>query len=153
MVRTFAISCWLTLNALTGILWTYTRQARLRCDHLKVMYIIEKPSEAGGHHVTNYHTQENCSPPKHLFSPLQQSLIKHGTPQYPRWYIYRDPEDNQQKVNQGRRSGGWRSREARRVARAWSYLQLRFILETTETHLPSRCKCSARCRNGDGGHQ
>ena len=40
------------------------------------------------------------------------------------------------KVNPGRGAGGWRSRGARRVARA-----------------PSRCKCSARRKNGGRGDQ
>ena len=40
------------------------------------------------------------------------------------------------KVNPGSETGRGRSRGARRVARA-----------------PSPCKCSARHRNGDGGHQ
>ena len=39
-------------------------------------------------------------------------------------------------VNPGRGTGGWRSRGARRVACA-----------------PSRFKCSAQRKNGDGGHQ
>ena len=39
-------------------------------------------------------------------------------------------------VNPWRGTGEWRGRGARRVARA-----------------PSRCKCSARRKSGDGGHQ
>ena len=39
------------------------------------------------------------------------------------------------KVDPGTGTGGWRSRGPRRVARA-----------------PSRCRCSSRRRNGDGGH-
>ena len=39
-------------------------------------------------------------------------------------------------ANPGKGTGGWRSRGARRVARA-----------------PSRCRCSTRRRNRDGGHQ
>ena len=40
------------------------------------------------------------------------------------------------KVNPGRGTGGWQSRRAERVA-----------------HAPSRCQCSARRKNGDGGNQ